>query len=149
VPNNLGLILVAIGFALHLWAMLWRAYYLSALMVPLVMLGLIVTLFGHRVAEPFLFPLGFLILMVPLPLAERVGPLLEGWTATGATAFAPAAPTATPTPAAVWRTDATNTPTLEVIILPTPRSCSPALEKSYRDQQKTMQRLLRPLHGFV
>jgi exosortase len=27
------------------------------------------------------------MLMVPLPLAERIGPLLEGWTATSATAF--------------------------------------------------------------
>jgi exosortase len=87
-PNNLGLILVATGFALHLWAMLWRAFYLSALMLPLVMLGLIVTLFGHRIARQFLFPLGFLILMVPLPLAERMGPLLESWTASSATAFA-------------------------------------------------------------
>jgi exosortase len=87
-PNNLGLILVATGFALHLWAMLWRAFYVSALMIPLVMLGLIVTLFGHRIARQFLFPLGFLILMVPLPLAERMGPLLESWTATSATAFA-------------------------------------------------------------
>jgi exosortase len=87
-PNNLGLILIAIGFAIHLWAIVWRAFYLSALMIPLVMLGLIVTLFGHRIAKQFLFPLGFLILMVPLPLAERVGPVLEGWTATSATAFA-------------------------------------------------------------
>ncbi len=87
-PNNLGLILVATGLALHLWAMVWRAYYISALMIPLVMLGLIVTLFGHRIARQFLFPLGFLILIVPLPLAERMGPLLEGWTASSATAFA-------------------------------------------------------------
>ncbi len=86
--NNLGLILVATGLALHLWAMAWHAFYLSALMIPLVMLGLIVTLFGHRIAKQFLFPLGFLILMVPLPLAERMGPLLESWTASSATAFA-------------------------------------------------------------
>ena len=87
-PNNLGLALVAVAFTVHLWAMVWRAYYISALMIPLVMLGLIVTLFGHRIARQFLFPFGFLILMVPLPLAERVGPLLAGWTATSATAFA-------------------------------------------------------------
>jgi exosortase len=87
-PDNLGLILVAAGLALHLWAIVWHAFYLSALTIPLVMLGLILTLFGHRIAKQFLFPLGFLILMVPLPLVERVGPLLEGWTATSATAFA-------------------------------------------------------------
>jgi exosortase len=45
-------------------------------------------MFGHRIAQPFLFPLGFLILMVPLPLAERIGPVLESWTATSATRFA-------------------------------------------------------------
>ncbi len=87
-PNNLGLALVAVAFAVHLWAMVWRAYYISALTVPLALSGLLITLYGGHHARRFRFPIAFLILMVPLPLAERIGPLLEGWTATSATVFA-------------------------------------------------------------
>lgn len=87
-PNNLGLALVAVALAVHLWAMVWRAYYISALTVPLALSGLLIALYSGHLARRLLFPLAFLILMVPLPLAERVGPLLEGWTATSATAFA-------------------------------------------------------------
>lgn len=87
-PNNWGLVLVVGALAAHLWATAWRAYYISALMIPLALLGLLIALFGWQIARRFLFPLGFLIFMVPLPLAERFGPLLEGWTATSATAFA-------------------------------------------------------------
>ncbi|MDE3089680.1 MAG: exosortase/archaeosortase family protein [Chloroflexota bacterium] len=87
-PSNLGLLLVVAALAVHLWALLWRAYYLSALTIPLALFGLLVTLSGWQIARRFLFPLAFLIFMVPLPIAERVGPVLEGWTATSATAFA-------------------------------------------------------------
>ncbi len=87
-PSNLGWLLIVGALAVHLWATLWRAYYISALMIPLALFGLIVTLSGWQIARRFLFPLAFLVLMVPLPLAERFGPLLEGWTTTSATALA-------------------------------------------------------------
>ncbi|MBI3740922.1 MAG: exosortase/archaeosortase family protein [Chloroflexi bacterium] len=86
--NNFGFALLAIALALHLYAITWRAYYISALMIPLALLGLLVVLYGARVAKNFLFPLAFLVLMVPLPLAEQIGPVLEGWTASSATALA-------------------------------------------------------------
>jgi exosortase len=88
VPSNLGWPLIAIALAVHLWATVWHAYYISALMIPLVLFGLVVTFYGWRSAIVLLFPLAFLLLMVPLPLAERFGPALEGWTAMGATAIA-------------------------------------------------------------
>jgi exosortase len=78
-PSNAGWLLILIALAAHLGATLWRAYYISALMIPLAFLGLGITLYGWRIARQFLFPLAFLILMVPLPLAERIGPLLEQW----------------------------------------------------------------------
>ncbi len=86
-PSNLGWPLIVGALAVHLWATLWSAYYISALMIPVALFGLIVTLSGWQVARRFLFPLAFLVLMVPLPLAERFGPLLEGWTTTSATAL--------------------------------------------------------------
>jgi exosortase len=87
-PNNFGWLMIIGALAVHLWATLWRAYYISALMIPLALFGLLLTLYGWNIARRFIFPLAFLILMVPLPLAERFGPTLEGWTATSATALA-------------------------------------------------------------
>ncbi len=84
-PSNLGWALLGGALAAHVWATLWRAYYLSALMLPLALGGLLVTLYGWRTARQFWFPLVFLLLMIPLPIAERLGPALEGWTATSAT----------------------------------------------------------------
>lgn len=87
-PNNIGWLLIAIALAVHLWATIWRAYYISALMIPMALFGLLMTLYGWNIARRFIFPLAFLVLMVPLPIAERFGPMLEGWTATSATALA-------------------------------------------------------------
>ena len=87
-PSDSGALVLALALAVHLWALVWRAFYLSALVLPLAFLGLLAMLFGWRIARQFLFPLAFLFLMVPLPLAERFGPTLEGWAATSATALA-------------------------------------------------------------
>ncbi len=87
-PNNWGWLALIAALAVHLWAIWWRAYYISALTIPLLLFGLLVTLYGWRIARNLIFPLAFLVLMVPLPLAERFGPVLEGWTAASATAFA-------------------------------------------------------------
>lgn len=86
-PNNLGFVLLIAALAIHLWATIWRAYYVSAVVIPLALLGLLIALYGWQTARRFLFPLAFLVFMVPLPIVERLGPLLEGWTATSATAF--------------------------------------------------------------
>lgn len=87
-PRNLAFLLLVLALAIHLWAMPWRAYYISALMIPLALFGLIVALSGWRIAQRFAFPLAFLVLMVPLPIAERVEPMLEGWAALSATTLA-------------------------------------------------------------
>ncbi len=86
--NNLGFLLVIAALGVHLWAVWWSAFYISALMIPVVFFGLLVALYGMNTAKHFVFPLVFLVFMVPLPIVERVGPVLEGWTATSATAFA-------------------------------------------------------------
>ena len=88
VPDRRGWPLLVLALVVHLWATVWHAYYVSALMIPIALLALLITLYGPRAARPFWFPLAFLLLMVPLPLAERVGPALGGWTAASATALA-------------------------------------------------------------
>jgi exosortase len=81
----IGWIIIFLALGVHLWAMLWRAYYISAMMIPLAFLGLLITLYGWHSVKRFWFPLAFLILMIPLPLAERFGPPLEGFAASSAT----------------------------------------------------------------
>jgi exosortase len=80
--------LIALALGVHLWATWWRAYYISALTLPALLLGLLLALYGWGVTKHILFPLVFLWLMVPLPLAERFGPTLELLTANSATQFA-------------------------------------------------------------
>ncbi len=87
-PSNWGLVIVIAALAAHLWALLWRAYYISALMMPLALLGLLIALYGWQTARRFWFPLAFLIFMIPLPIAERVGPPLESFAASSATTLA-------------------------------------------------------------
>ncbi len=87
-PSNWGWLALVAALTVHLWATWWRAYYISALTIPLALFGMLLILYGWRITKHFLFPLVFLLLMDPLPLAERFGPMLEGWTASSATAFA-------------------------------------------------------------
>jgi exosortase len=86
--SYLGWVVMIAALAIHLWASIWRAYYISALTIPFAVGGLLLTLYGWQIARRFTFPLAFLFSMVPLPIAERVGPMLESWTATSATMFA-------------------------------------------------------------
>jgi hypothetical protein len=39
--NDAGFLLLIVALAVHVWAMLWRAYYLSALMISLALFGLL------------------------------------------------------------------------------------------------------------
>ncbi len=87
-PEPGGWVVLVLALGVHLWATAWRAYYISALMIPPAFLGLALVLFGRATARRLSFPLFFLFLMVPLPLAERFGPMLEGWTAVSATFLA-------------------------------------------------------------
>lgn len=84
VPNRWGWAVVGLALAVHLVAVVWQAFYLSALMFPPALAGLVVTVSGWQATRRWAFPLAFLLLMVPLPLAQVLGPWLEGWTASTA-----------------------------------------------------------------
>jgi exosortase len=87
-PTLLGWVVLVAALAVHLWVTLWRAYYLSALTIPFAFGGLLLVLYGWRITQRFGFALAFLFLMVPLPIVERLGPPLESWAASSATALA-------------------------------------------------------------
>ncbi len=86
-PSNLGWVAVALGLAGHLLAVLWQAYYLSALAFIFILSGLVLHFYGARAARQLLFPLGLLFFMIPLPIVDRLSPSLESFTATHATSL--------------------------------------------------------------
>jgi len=64
----LGLILVVSGLLVHLGCALFRVYFLSGFSFIFVLFGLILYFLGRRIAKSVLFPVFFLVAMVPLPL---------------------------------------------------------------------------------
>lgn len=69
--SNLGLVLTAVGLALYLWFFSQRAYYLAAFATVAMIGGLVWTFGGDNVARRLLFPIAYLVLMVPLPFIDR------------------------------------------------------------------------------
>lgn len=70
--DNRGLLLLAASVGLYLYFLNDRAYYLAAMAVVGMLAGLVWTLAGWNWVRLWAFPLGYLLLMVPLPFLERI-----------------------------------------------------------------------------
>jgi exosortase len=84
-PSNIGLAILALGLAVHLLAFPWQAHLVSALALVVVLTGLLLYFYGLETMRQMLFPLGFLLLMIPLPFVERLAPALEAFVSRYAT----------------------------------------------------------------
>jgi exosortase len=80
--DNRGLVLTAFGVALFLFFVTRKAAYLASFAMILVLAGTAWTFGGLRLLRRLAFPLGFLVLMVPLPFVDRVTLPLALWTGT-------------------------------------------------------------------
>ena len=69
-PATGGLLLIGVGLAGYLFALLQRAYFVAALALIVVLAGLVWYLLGTAALRRFAFPIGFLVFMVPLPFIE-------------------------------------------------------------------------------
>jgi exosortase len=69
--SNWGLLLIALGLALYLWFFNQRAFYLAAFATIVMIGGLVWTIGGTNVARRLIFPIAYLVLMVPLPIVDR------------------------------------------------------------------------------
>ncbi|HHY54909.1 MAG TPA: exosortase/archaeosortase family protein [Chloroflexi bacterium] len=67
-----GVIALALGLAAYLVALQQRAYYLAAFAMIGMLAGLVWALAGAAVLRKLVFPIGYLVLMVPLPALDRV-----------------------------------------------------------------------------
>lgn len=66
-----GIALLAVGLAAYLFFFYNLAFYLAAFAMILMLLGGVWALGGQPAAVRLLFPVGYLLLMVPLPFVER------------------------------------------------------------------------------
>jgi exosortase len=80
--DNRGLVLMAFGVGLFLFFVTGKATYLATFAMIVVLAGTAWTFGGLRLLGRLAFPLGFLVLMVPLPFVERVTLPLALWTGT-------------------------------------------------------------------
>lgn len=80
-PWDGGLLVLALGVALHLYALPARVHILSALGLIIVLAGLVLTFVGRQAFRRWAFALFFLVTMIPLPFVERLSPPLEAFVA--------------------------------------------------------------------
>jgi len=87
-PANLGLIPLVLGLMGYLVALLYKAYFLGALALIVMLAGLVWFFLGGQALKRIGFPLGFLVAMVPLPFVESASLPLQLLTGTCSTATA-------------------------------------------------------------
>ena len=67
-PSNLGWLYFIVGIFIHAVSALWRVYFSSGFSLILILIGLVLLFLGKDYLRQFMFPILFLIFMIPLPL---------------------------------------------------------------------------------
>ena len=67
-PDSRGWFFLAPGILIHLISAFWRIYFTSGFSLILVFAGMVLLFFGRAFLRHILFPLLFLLFMIPLPL---------------------------------------------------------------------------------
>jgi len=68
VRSGWGMPLIIIGVFMHLFGSLMRVYFISGFSMLLCFIGLILYFYGSAVFKKILFPICFLVFMIPVPL---------------------------------------------------------------------------------
>lgn len=83
-PSDAGFGLIGAGIAVHLAALRYEIYPLSAAALLLVLAGIALLAGGGRALRAAAFPLLLLAIAIPLPATERIAPFLAAAVARGA-----------------------------------------------------------------
>ncbi len=67
--ENTGLFIVAIGIIVHIICAALKVYFISGVSFVFVLYGLVLFFFGKEITRNLIFPIFFLLAMIPLPLA--------------------------------------------------------------------------------
>ncbi len=70
--HSWGIVLLGVALATFLWFLNQKAYYLAAIAMIGLIGGLVWALGGTMLFRKLIFPIAYLLLMVPLPLIDRV-----------------------------------------------------------------------------
>lgn len=84
----IGLGVTVTSLTAIIWAMFWQNYVIASLALVFLLVGLVHYLEGWPRLGPWLFPLFFLVFMVPLPFVDALSPWFESFTARWATGLA-------------------------------------------------------------
>lgn len=66
--STTGLLLVGIAIATHVGGVILKIYFLSGISLFLLIIGIILFTFGKKFTETLIFPIGFILFMIPLPM---------------------------------------------------------------------------------
>ena len=77
----IGLAVTVASLAVIIWAMFWRNYVVASLALVSLLASLVYYLEGRSRLGRWLFPLLFLIFMVPMPFVDALSPWFESFTA--------------------------------------------------------------------
>jgi exosortase len=67
-----GMRLFITGIIIHLLSLLFRVYFTSGFSMIIVLAGFILYVFGKNIMKEIVFPVAFLVFMVPLPLVSII-----------------------------------------------------------------------------
>ena len=76
-PSVIGIILIIFGILLYISSFFWQIRVLGGLSLLVVITGLVFFIFGVRVAKVMLFPLVFLLFMIPAPFVQEIAYRLQ------------------------------------------------------------------------
>ncbi len=94
-PSSAGLLIFIFALALYSACLILRIFPLAALSFPIALFGLIAHLYGMKRALSFVFPILFLLFMIPLPWLDTVSYQLQSITCHSSAALAQLLGTAT------------------------------------------------------
>ena len=73
VSSPWGIQLIIAGLVIHIFSAVFRVYFSSGFSMILVLYGLVLYFYGEKIFKELLFPISFLIFMVPLPEVAIIG----------------------------------------------------------------------------
>lgn len=83
-----GLALVVLALAVTALAVARQTYFAASLALPFFVAGVALYLGGWVITRSLLFPIGYLVLMIPLPFVNSLALQLQLWTSSFSTAVA-------------------------------------------------------------
>jgi exosortase len=72
-PAIIGAFVLTLGAFIYIMGFVWAMRFLSALSLLIVLSGLSLSFYGTRATRAMIFPLCFLIFMIPMPFIQEIG----------------------------------------------------------------------------